>query len=361
VTELLIRWPSRDAAADRLLAQLAPDRVIGGEPVDGAITRGLWPGTRDTPRKQGDADIASASREPWVDANGYLAAFEKALGTPALLAHQHNDESRGVPFDTLELALIEARVNGGNFVLSVEPRYRKALLANDPQALEAWANLARTAKWLRANALLFARPARPIVTALVERSIASSEIANLLYRRGASPLLTAKVPAPSPGILALVAAGLKAVPPAAFDHARAGATVVIDNPPPPEARVIKTDPDRRILSLGKGQIVAYNKRIADPSEFALDVIDIVTHRRRAARLWNAPATIPLATEGGLLHLINYSSAPAAEMQVRFQGNFTRATLTSPGAPPEELKIFKRAEMSEVFPPPVRRVATIQFR
>lgn len=361
MTELLIRWPFRDAAADRLLAQLAPDRVLGDEPIDGAITRGLWPGTRDTPRKEGDADIASASREPWVDANGYLAAFEKALGGAALLAHQHKDESRGVPFDTLELALIEARVNGGNFVLSVEPRYRKALLANNPQALEAWANLARSAKWLRANETLFTKPARPIITAIVERSIASSEIANLLYRRGASPLLIAKVPAPNPRILALVAAGLKAVPPQAFDHARAGATVVIDTPPPPEARVVKTDPDRVTLSLGKGRIVAYNRRIADPSEFALDVIDIVTHRRRAARLWNAPATIPLATEGGLLHLINYSSTPTNEMQVRYQGIFSKATLISPDAPPQDLKVFKRAEMTEVFPPPIRRIAVIQFR
>lgn len=335
--------------------------MLGDESVDGAVTRGLWPGTRDVPRKQGDADIASASREPWVDANGYLAAFEKALGGTALLAHQHQDESRGVPFDTLELALIEARVNGGNFVLSVEPRYRKALLANNAQALEAWSNLARTVKWLRDNETLFVKPAQPIVTALVERSIASSEIANLLYRRGASPLLTATVPAPNPRILALVAAGLKVVPPAAFDHARVGATVIIDTPPPSEARLSKTDPDRRVLSLGKGQVVAYNKRIADPSEFALDVIDIVTHRRRAARLWNAPATIPLATQGGRLHLINYSSTPTNEMQVRYQGNFTRATLQSPDAPPQELKIFKRAEMTEVFPPPVRRVAIIEFR
>ena len=335
--------------------------MLGDEPLDGAITRGLWPGTRDTPRKQGDADIASASREPWVDANGYLAAFEKALGTNALLAHQHNDESRGVPFDTLELALIEARVNGGNFVLSVEPRYRKALLSSDSKALEAWASLVRTAKWLRANEALFEKPAMPFITALVERSIASSEIANLLYRRGASPRLTANVPEPDPRIRALVAAGLKTVPPSAFDHARAGATVVIDTPPPPEARVVKTDPDRRVLKLGKGQIVAYNKRIADPSEFALDVIDIVTHRRRAARLWNAPAAIPLATEGGLLHIINYANAPTAEIQVRFQGNYTRATMSSPDAPPQELRVFKRAEMTEVFPPAVRRLAVIQFR
>ncbi|MBM3755164.1 MAG: hypothetical protein FJW38_14425 [Acidobacteria bacterium] len=331
------------------------------EAVDGSVTRGLWPGTRDTPRKEGDADIASASREPWVDANGYLAAFERALGGTALLAQQHKDESRGVPFDTLELALIEARVNGGNFVLSVEPRYRKALVANDAKALEAWANLVRTLKWLRANEALFTKPAQPIITTLVERSIASSEIANLLYRRGASPLLTAKVPAPNPRILALVATGLKAVPPAAFDHARAGATVVIDTTPPSEARVIKTDPDRRVLALGKGQIFAYNKRIADPSEFALDVIDIVTHRRRAARLWNAPATIPLATEGGLLHLINYSGEPTKEMQVRYQGKFTRAMSIGPDGPPQELKVFKRAEMTEVFPPPVRRLAVIQFR
>jgi hypothetical protein len=356
---LLIRWPRPD---DPLLAALRPDKVLGQESIPGAVTRGLWPGTRDAGKRERDADIASASREPWVDSSGYLAAFERALepGTVPVLAHRYDDPERGVPFDTLELALIEARVNGGNFVLSVEPRYRAALERKDSNAMEAWQSLARTAHWLRTNEALFGRPAVPAITAMVERSIASSEIANLLYRRGASPRLTSAVPRPE-GVLALVAAGLKSVPAGAYAVARAGAALVMDAEPAVAAKLIRTDPDRRVFEWGRGRIVAYGKRVQDPSEFALDVIDIVTHRKRAARLWNAPASIPLATEGGLLHIVQYGSSPATEVQARVAGHYTSATLLRPESPPLELKIYRRGEVTEVFPPEIRRIGVVAFR
>jgi hypothetical protein len=357
---LILRWPNREAAHDAIIALLQPDQILGVEPVPNAVSRGLWPGIR-SPAKQGDADVASASREPWVDANGYLAALQKALGQSTLLAYEYKDPDRGVPFDTLELALIEARVNGGNFVLSVEARYRAALLANDGKATEAWRSLARTAAWLRANEALFTRPTLPILTALVEPGYPTSEIANLLYRRGASPALSAQVPAPDAArIQVLVAAGLKTVPARAYDHAAAGAIVVTDSAPPKGWKIVKEDTDRTIFAHGKGQVAAYHKRIQDPSEFALDCIDLLTHRRRAARLWNAPSAIPLATAGGLLHIIQYGGPVENEIQARVQGIYKSAVLLRPEAPPMPLKIFHRATTTEVFPPAIHRLAVVQF-
>jgi len=359
-TPLILRWPNREPAHDAIIAQLQPDQILGAEPVAGAVSRGLWPGIR-SPAKQGDADVSSASREPWVDANGYLAAVQKALSQNTLLAHEHKDPDRGVPFDTLELALIEARVNGGNFILSVEPRFRAALIGNDAKATEAWRSLARTAAWLRENEALFARPTLPIITAIIEPGYPTSEIANLLFRRGASPALAVQVPAPNPNrIQVLIAAGLKAVPANVFDHAAAGAIVVTDSAPPKGWKTIKEDTDRTIFAHGKGQVAAYHKRIQDPSEFALDCIDLLTHRRRAARLWNAPAAIPIATAGGLLHIIQYGGPITNEIQARVQGNYKSATLMRPEAPPLPLKIFRRASTTEVFPATIHRLAVVQF-
>ncbi len=362
---LLLRWPNREPAHEPLLKQLGADQILAEEPIPNAVTRGLWPGIRGTPRRRGDPDVASASREAWVDANGHLAACERALHperTP-ILAQAFKESERSVPFETLELALIEARVNGGNFVLSVEPRYREALLKNDPKALEAWKSLGLTAAWLARNEGLFGRPTLPVITVIVEEGAPATEIANLLYRRGGSPAIAsvARVPSPNPNrIVALVAAGLKSVPKQVFDHAAAGSTVVIDSPPDPKWKLAKQDKDRNIYSLGKGQIVAYHSRVADPSEFALDVIDIVSHKRRAARLWNALASIPLATEGPLLHVINYGSPSKDEVQARFQGQFAKATLLRPEAAPLELKVYRRASMTEVFLPGITRLAVVQF-
>lgn len=357
---LLLRWPNREPAHDALLALLKPDQILGPEPVPNAITTGLWPGIR-TPAKKGDADIASASREPWVDANGYLAAYHRALGQPAILDHKHDDPEKGVPFDSLELALIEARVNGGNFVLNVEPRYRAALLANDAKALEAWHSLARTASWLRANEALFTRPTLPAITQIVEPGDETAELANLLYRRGASPALTTQVPKPDPNrVQLLIAASLKKPPAGLYEHAFAGATVVIDYAHPKGWITVKTDEDRTIFSHGKGRVVAYHTPIGDPSEFALDCIDILTHRRRAARLWNASAAIPMATAGGVLHIIQYGGPVENEIQARVQGIYKSATLLRPDAPPLPLKIYHRGGTTEVFPPAIRRLAVVQF-
>ena len=60
------------------------------------LSTGLWPGIRN-PGVRGDADVASASREPWIDASGFLAASQRALGLPTLLSHEHKDPARGVP------------------------------------------------------------------------------------------------------------------------------------------------------------------------------------------------------------------------------------------------------------------------
>ncbi|MCX6588254.1 MAG: hypothetical protein NTX13_16940 [Acidobacteria bacterium] len=350
---LILRWPIREAAHEPLLARLGADQILGEEAVEGALTSGLWPGIRSPGAKGGNPDVASASREPWVDSSGYLAAVQRALGRPSLLAHQHRNPEQGVPFESLELALVEARVNGGNFVLSVEPRYRKALLAGEDKALAAWSSLAQTAAWLRKYEGLFGRPTLPTLTALVEPGYATTEIANLLFRRGGSPRLAAaaNVPKPDPERTAvLVAAGLKEVPAAAWEHAAAGATVVIDSAPAAGWN----------YGLGRGQVVAYHKRVQDPSEFALDCIDLVTHKRRAARLWNAPSAIPLATAGGLLHVIQYGSPIEVEIQARVQGLYRSATLLRPEGPPLALKLYRRGTMSEVFPPSIQRLGVVQF-
>ncbi len=359
---LLLRWPNRQPAHEPLLAQLKPDRVFDTEAVPDSVSNGLWPGIRN-PGTRGDADVASASREPWIDASGFLAAFQRALGLPTLLSHAHTDPAVGVPFDSLELALVEARVNGGNMLLSVEPRYREALLKNDPKALDAWSSLARTAAWLRANEALFAHPTLPYMTQLVEPGEETAELANLLFRRGASPALVpaTRVPAPNPNVIqVLIAASLKKVPPSVFAHAQAGATVVIDSAPQANGKVVKKDTDRTIYSVGKGQVVAYHETISDPSEFALDCIDLLTHRRRAARLWNASSAIPLATSGRLLHIIQYGGPITNEIQARMQGIYNRATLLRPEAPPLPLKVYRRGTTTEVFPSAIRRLAVVQF-
>jgi hypothetical protein len=293
-----------------------------------------------------------------------------------VIAYQAGPETgltaeRPAPFETLEVALLEARMQGGNFILSIDPRYRAALLQGDAKATAAWDSLGRTATWLRQNSTLFGLAAPSTITLLVEPGAATAELANLLYRRNGSPRLASAAAPPPPdpkSILLLVAASLKSVPDAVWRHAETGSTVAIDNPVliKPAWKRVKEEPDREFYSTGKGSVIVYRKRISDPSEFALDMIDVVGHRLRRARLWNAQPAIVFASTGPatgemLLHIINYGSVQEEEVQARIHGHFKRATLLRPEAPPSPLKAGPRGLATEVFLPNLTRAAVVRFQ
>jgi hypothetical protein len=283
-----------------------------------------------------------------------------------------------VPFDSLELALIEAWTAGGNYLLALEPHYRDALLRNEAKAKSAWTQLGTTARWLRENIGLFRQPTVPIVTALVDGGGETAEIANLMYRRNVSPSLCADAavpPADAENRLALVAANLEKPGPELVKriiaHAQAGTSVITAGVTGEQLRragaskPVRSESDREFFAIGKGQVIAYREPISDPSEFALDVIDIITHKQRAVRFWNAPAVIALVTASPkrgerLMHVINYGSPITMEVQARVRGQFRKATLLRPEAPSTALVAKTRGTTTEVFLPELKRVAVVVF-
>mgnify|MGYP000045611256 CR=1 FL=1 len=331
------------------------------------VKGGLWPGIRSAgKRRTPDGEVSSASSEPWVDSNGYLVACQRTLEPqkPPLLGYGSADAAaRMVAFETLEIALAEACMMGGNFALQLEDRYLKALRSGEAKAVAAWGKLGRTATWLKENRSLFGAPAMPTIAALYDGRPASRELVNLLFRRNASPWVVASAPPVSVQTKAVVAASIS--PPAdkaaILAHAAAGAMVIVDGDwwRDPAAKLTKPEEDREFYALGKGQIVAYRKRIADPSEFALDVIDLVTHRQRPLRLWNAPAIIGTRSTN-VLTLLNYGVSVPEDIQAHVLGHYTRAMLYAPGAAPMPLKVAKRAAMTEVFVPKLERACAIAF-
>lgn len=392
--QLVFRWPQPQASHLNLWKQVGVDVILLDQPnseiTSAAVgqginvlpssdfpalaTDGLWPGIRRPASAGRDIEVASASREPWIDSNLYLAPFQRALalGEMPLLAYRA-DAKAGIqsdvqtPFHTLSLALIEARINGGNIILDLPSSFRQALDLQAPAAVEAWNEFGTIAKWLRQT--LFIQPPYPTITVLVEPTLRSREIANLLFRRGASPRLVSAsaLPNPDPQILVFVAAGLNNVPAQVFRHAEiAGSTVVLDSPAPAQAKLRKQEADRAFYSLGKGTVVTYNKRIVDPSEFALDVIDLVTHKRRPCRIWNAPSAVGTATvaansQQAILRVVNYGAPlPDAEIQAHVQGQFSKAELLSPGGQPQQLTTARRGTSTEVFLTKLDRLAVIVF-
>jgi hypothetical protein len=372
-----------ETALESSLTEYTVDRLPAADPAAYvALSTGLWPGIARGPARPGSPndEVASASNEPWIDANGFWVAYLKAMfpKSSPVLAYEANEaagikDGRVVGFETLEIAYAEARAAGGNYILSMEKGYREALLKGDPKAVAAWAKLGSTAQWFRENDALFNGSAHSTITALVESGEETAEFANLLFRRNASPALVSAVPEPSPSILALVAVGLR-TPPAAtaariFAHAERGATVLLDDPAlrTKGMREVKQQEDRVFYALGKGQVIAYKERVINPSELALDVIDAITHARRPVRIWNTLTVIAMAGANGVLHLVNYAApngrgrgGNGSEIQVRYQGHFAKARLLQPGAPPKQLETARRGSTTEVWVPAFERIATVVF-
>ncbi len=351
----------------------------------GLIKTGLWPGTRNP-----QATVASATRGLWMDQNCYLVGYLRALypDQPAVLAYLPDADAgvapgRVIRYESHELALVEAWVAGGNYVLAPDARYREGLLKGAPDALTAWLRLGKTAAWLRANVALFRQPALPLITVLVDRSEISLEIANLCYRFNVSPALVGapNLPAADPRRRLVIAAAGIATPQGEvrsriLAHATAGATIVADEPGDKAwwrvsgMKLLDSYPDREDYSYGKGRIVAYREPVSDPGEFALDLIDYATQKRRPARVFNSQAGLVLATSApktgpvtgtAALHLINYSQPTEQQILAQIQRNFTSATLLRPEAASVPLKISPRGTASEVALPGLGRVATVVFR
>jgi len=384
--EILIRASDVDARLEPLVREAGIRQVVAGELKGLVHEQGLWPGiSREPAEKGGDAAVAGASHQPWVDANGFWAGWLKALhpGRPALLGYQADEKAglkpdRIVPHDTVELALLEAWASGGNYVLSLPQRFRELLLKPDATALAGWKQLAKTARWLQEHATLFRQPTVPIVTTLVDATETTAEVVNLMYRQNVSPALKSILspPAPDPAqILVLVAVSVETPKPKAratiLAHAEAGATVVVDAAGDKawwrdaRLKLSRKEGDRDFYALGRGQVVAYREQIADVSEFAFDVLDLAGHKRRAVRMWDAPAQIALLTRSprpreAVLSVVNYSSPRDWETLVRVQGVFGKAMLLRPEAEPKELKAVKRGTATEIQLPEIRRLSVVVF-
>jgi hypothetical protein len=371
---------SASAAEFRFSSLSDIDREQAGtQPV---LAEGAWPGvTRD-----GDVVIATATQKPWINANGYYVRYLRALypGRPAVLGYLPDERAglkagRQVPFETLETALIDAWVFGGNYILGIDPRYREALLRSDERAAAAWKRLGRTALWLRENAALFRQPVLPNVVALVEKGEVSAELANLLYRHGASPELEPADRPPAPGRTPrTLLSAVNIEPPAGaareriLAHAESGCTVIVDAARERQwwrasgVKLVREQEDRDFYSFGRGHIVAYKEPVFDPSSFASDVVDLITPQRRPVRVWAVHAGVFLGTAAppgagkALLHIINYGSTVSREAMAQIQGAFKRATLLRPEGAPIELKPIRRGPVTEVMLPGLSRLCVIAF-
>lgn len=353
------------------------------------VRAGVWAGATAPPKQE--AVIAGATARPWVEANGFRVGYLRALypGLRLVLGYQMDAEAGVKPgkplaLSSLELALVDAWAAGGNYVLSLTPEHRQALIAGRPEAHAAWRALGRTSRWLRANIALFRQPTLPNITMLVESGEATMEVASLLYRQNGSPRLVRPPDLAAPdltdhaprGCRVLVTTGIR--PPEAtmrariLAHAEAGATIVTDAFADSawwrggSCKLERAFEDREFFTLGRGRVVAYKEEIQDPGEFALDMLDLAGNQR-AVRLWDNGAVVALATSapaGGtasaVLCAVNYGHPIPYGIMAQIHGQFQAATLLRPEAKALKLRVAQRGPCTEVELPAMNLLAAVVF-
>jgi len=359
--------------------------VPGAHPV---LTAGLWPGVRAPPNVPGRGiEVASASREPWLDTNPYLIGYLRGIfpERAAVLGYRPDaaggvSGGRAVPHESVEVALVEAFLAGGNFVISLPGDYRQALLAGDKGALAAWESFGRTARFLQERRERIQQPNRSRIAAAAGSLAESGEILNLMYRRNMFPVVhpADDIPVIDPSrFRAFVYANLSAPSAAAlrriFGYVEAGGLLIASpqNRETPKwwmaegAEKISSDTDRDHYTLGNGRIVAYHDPVLDPSEFALDAIDLVGVQTRDIRLWNAPTVVGSAVgadrSGARVLLVNYDTPIDQGFPARIDGVFRRATVVELDGEQRSLKAVKRGEATEVWVDHMGRFALIELR
>ena len=342
LNQIVLRWDS-DSDCSALLASGGIDAVVDAVHLVGrdeagpdqgltAVKAGVWPGARASARSADGSFTAGASQRAWIDANGYLVAWSKALfpDRAPVLGYLPDSEAgiakdQVVSYDSLELALVDAWAAGGNYLLAPDAAYRNALLRGDPAATAAWAQLGRTARWLKENQALLRQPPFGTITVLVEPGEATAEIAALMFRQSGSPELvsTERVPAPDARRRPLiVAAGIRPPSPALRRlstgachsgrdrHIGCRRRIALVEDPRSESRPGNSR-TASFYTLGAGRVLAYKEAILDPGDFALDVLDLAADRR-PVRLWDASASIAMVSQAGagsgpVLRVVNYGS------------------------------------------------------
>src|SRR5687768_6282864 len=92
--DLILRQDKPDPELLPLLKEAGITAVPSSELGDSVLKEGMWPGIARPPGVPGRGDeTASASRQPWVDSNGYWIRYARTMNPerPAVLGYTAAD------------------------------------------------------------------------------------------------------------------------------------------------------------------------------------------------------------------------------------------------------------------------------
>lgn len=283
------------------------------------------------------AVTATPTGEPWVESNIWLVRSWRAWGgeRPIWLGHGLDNPSA----DDYARAIADAAVAGGRWVVAPDDALRAGLWNGQQEALATWRRIGDFLNFYEQHAEWRSFAPAAALGILQVRAGPHADVAdetlNLITRRRLPYRLIERSdlsPAALEGLPALLATGLA-----------------------------PTEGERKLLAgfaRKGGLLVAYQQDPPDPETLSKDLVDLIGNDNLPVRLFNVASVLAQVTGSPdgtrlLVQLVNYATEPVEAITVRASGEYRRARLFSPGAPPADLKIHRSGEKIEA---PIARLA-----
>jgi hypothetical protein len=317
-------------------------------PAGVTVVAGSWPGVKLNASGTTDWVSAGPTGNPWVDANTWRVRLAASLNPGQDIWVDAAPKDPMPSPDSHAVAVADAAVHGGRWVISLEDRFAGALANGTPESQAAFGKVVAAAGFFAARQdWLEYRPAG--VLAVVsdfagENEFLAHELLNLLARSNQQHLIV-----PRKQVAAGSFAGLKAVlfvdvqPPEPalrtqlIAFVERGGTLVTG--PRWGGMLGVADPDgdhprfyaRRV---GTGRVAVSRGDIDDPFLFAGDAAVLISHRHDLVRLWNGwsvGAYLSNRPDGkrALLQMVFYAASPSDAVSVFVAGAYRTAALWTP--------------------------------
>jgi hypothetical protein len=295
-----------------------------------SISDNEFPGVR-VESTQGDTAVAGPTGAPWVNSNAWISLLGEDLapGNTIWLDFEAPEGTTVAHPANYPLAIADSEVYGSRWIISLDDKFRDALLKGVASATAAWSKLGETLSFYTSHPQWRTYKPQGVLTVISDFSgdngYLSGETMNLLNRRHIQFKVMERskaLLAPMHGAMALL--WLDKDAPTAEQTAKSLAFVrqggVLIAPTywgPAGVKPTRKDPSiaYQVYNVGQGQFAVPDEGYQDPYQVAQDTQFLVSRRNDLARLYN-PATTNVHCSFDPVHqhrlaqIVNYAAAPA---------------------------------------------------
>lgn len=338
-----------------------------------AVTESVWPSVKGGQEDRAAVREAGPTGVPWVDSNGWFIQMARAIapGKGVWTVVDPPAKILTLRGESYALAVADAAVYGGRWVIALDDEFAGALAGGDAAAQGDWKKVAAAVRFFAARPQWSAY--RTISRFGVvsdfrgDNEYLSTEALNLIARRHVPYTVLEKSAVRQNSL-----AGLKTVIYAALEppegelrsaltgFAQSGGLLIV----PKQSAALASGPGTteshgrfEVHKSGSGRIAVSTEDEIDPFNLAGDAHILLGRRYDLIRVWNPGAanshyTAPPDGKSGLLQILSYTRRAADTMSVLINQPWRSARFWTIGAEqPQTVNLARNADGVEANVPP----------